>query len=815
MRRRKRKRKRVKKSEKREANLPGVLTLVIHSFLHRNCNSQGKHELWIRHEQYGLNLQMRRAFLLALVLRGVCFAQNAIPPIGSWREHLPYHSVIDVAITPDRAYAATPYSLFYVDRSDRSTTRLSRIAGLSETGVSAIEYDVSNDVLLIAYTNSNLDIIKNGEVINIPDLKRDNIIGDKTVFNISAVDGLFFLSTGLGIVVVDPVKLEIKDSWFIGPGGTQLQVNGFTANQSNYFAATNSGLKTAPKNGVNHADASNWSTISFGTTREVTTVQDKVIFLRNDSLFVLSLAAIQFFYADGWPVNGINSSGNELIIAERKLTGESRIVILNSTAQVIQIVQQPPAISFPRKGVRSGNELWIADQFGGLSVFETNGYTQFKLNSPESVASGEMIVHDGIFYATAGAVNDNWNYTFNPNGVYRFKSGEWTNFNRFNFPVFDSVYDLITVAADQSDGSIWAGSFGGGLINISENEVEIYKQNSPLGQMIGDPGSYRVSGLAFDASNNLWISNYGAAQNFHVRKSDNTWKSFSIPFPISDRAVSQITIDDADQKWIVSPLGNGLIVFNHGSDIENEADDRWKILRTGVGSGNLPSNDVFTVTKDKSGFLWLGTSDGIGVIQCPQEIFSSIGCESIRPVIKEGAFAGFLFKGQEVRAIAVDGADRKWVGTKNGLWLVNADGSKVIEHFNETNSPLLSNEIRSIAIDGKTGEVYVATLNGIMSFRGSATEGGFTNNDVLVFPNPVPPNYNGSIAIRGLVNNAIVKITEQNGRLVYQSRALGGQAVWNGRDYQGRRVAGGIYLVLVSDDLKTEKVAAKIVIINN
>jgi hypothetical protein len=173
-----------------------------------------------------------------------------------------------------------------------------------------------------------------------------------------------------------------------------------------------------------------------------------------------------------------------------------------------------------------------------------------------------------------------------------------------------------------------------------------------------------------------------------------------------------------------------------------------------------------------------------------------------------------LFKGENVRSIAVDGADRKWVATKNGVWLISADGEKVIERFTEDNSPLLSSDVKKIAINSKTGEVYFATSRGICSFRGAATEGEQTNSNVLVFPNPVPPGYNGTIAIRGIAENSIVKITELDGRLVYQTKALGGQAVWDGKDYKGRQISTGIYLVLVSNEDRSEKTSAKIVFIS-
>jgi len=260
-------------------------------------------------------------------------------------------------------------------------------------------------------------------------------------------------------------------------------------------------------------------------------------------------------------------------------------------------------------------------------------------------------------------------------------------------------------------------------------------------------------------------------------------------------------------------MGNGLLVLNDNHTIDNSGDDKWKLFRTGPGSGNLPSNDVLSIAKDKSGFIWVGTSNGVAVIQCPQEVFMS-GCEAIWPVIKEGNFSNYLFKGQEVKSIVVDGADRKWIATSNGVWLVNADGDKIIENFTDENSHLLSSDVKSITIDGKTGEVFFATAKGISSYRGAATEAQETKNNVLVFPNPVPPSYNGNIGIRGLPENSIVKVTEMNGRLVYQTRATGGQAVWNGKDYKGRQAASGIYLVIAENDSKQEKVVTKIVFIS-
>ena len=764
---------------------------------------------------------------ILFTLLSKCFSQSSLPPIGQWREHLPYKSAIDVCLGNGKIFCATPLSFFTIDLAENSIERMSRITGLNGTGVSHICYDDVNDKFIIAYRNSNIDIIYRNDIFNVPDIKRKNISGDKAIYNIFSSGKYFYLSTGLGVIIIDEEKQEIKDSWFIGNSGGQVKVNGFAADNSFFYAATEEGLKRTAVNNADPANYLNWQNQSginglpAGFCSDVVVVQSKIVVLKNDSLFVLNGSSWNLFFAEtGWPIQNINSSSGKIIICQRKNDGSAKVTSLNADGSVARILQQPGLIAKPLKTILFNNDYWVADSSGGLTKFTSAGFENYQLNSPQSIATGEMIIRNRVFYAAAGGVNASpiaigWQKQNNKNGIYKFSEGQWTNYNRLQFPQLDSLPDLISVAVDAGDETVWAGSFGGGLLHIKPgNSFEIFKQNSPLGQATFDPGSYRVSGLAFDPDKNLWIANYGSAQNIVVKKNDDSWKTFAVPFALNENAVSQIVVDDENQKWIVSPGGNGLICFNDGNSIDNNADDKWKLYRNGSGSGNLPNNNVNCVAKDKNGFIWIGTNDGIGIVQCPQNVFSPQGCGAVLPVVQQGGFNQYLFKGEEVRSIAVDGADRKWIATGNGVWLINADGDKVIYKFTEENSPLLSNNVKRIAIDGKTGEAFFATANGICSFRSTATEGGETNNNVLVFPNPVSPGYNGTIAIRGLVNNAIVKITELDGRLVYQTRALGGQAVWNGKDYRGRRISSGVYLVLVSDDGRKENMVAKIIFIN-
>jgi streptogramin lyase len=754
-------------------------------------------------------------FFLITFLLPAALCSSQLPAIGLWREHLPYNSSIDVAAGDGKVFAATPYSLFTVNTADNSIQRYSKVTGLSETGISRIQYDQPHHKLIIGYNNSNVDILAGDRIYNVPDIKRDNIIGDKTIYSIYVSGDDFYLGTGLGIIVISGSRYEIKDSWFIGTGGNQVKTTGVSEDASYYYAATVEGLKRAAKSASNLADHRNWSIVSgnglaSGPIRNVLNLNGKIVIEKNDSLFVTNGNNWDLFYADAWPVLNTNVSEGKLLVCSRNSSGNAKVVILNPDGTIAQQLMNTAGISFPANAIYYNNQSWVADRYASLSRFNGSSFENYSLNSPQEIAAGQLIVHNGSFYATAGTVNSSWNYQYNGNGIYELIGGVWNNYNRFHYPVLDTVLDIITVAVDKKDGSLWAGSFGGGLLHVSAGPAfQVIKQQR-IGATVGDPLSYRVSGLAFDTKGNLWISNFGAAQPLRVKKADNTWQAYSLPFPLFENAVAQVLVDDNDFKWIVAPLGNGLICFDDAGTPDNFSDDRWKRLGGPTGIGRLPGSEVFCIAKDKNGFIWVGTNDGVAVLECADQLFAPSGCDAVLPVVPQGNFAGYLLKGEDVLSIAVDGANRKWIGTHNGVFLTDPTGEKIIERFTEENSSLLSSDVKSIAIDEITGEVFFATMKGICSFRGTATEASQKDDHVLVFPNPVPPGFSGTIAIRGLTESATVKITEPGGRLVFQGRALGGQAIWDGRNYLGQRISTGVYLVLVSDDGRKEHVVTKI-----
>ena len=230
---------------------------------------------------------------------------------------------------------------------------------------------------------------------------------------------------------------------------------------------------------------------------------------------------------------------------------------------------------------------------------------------------------------------------------------------------------------------------------------------------------------------------------------------------------------------------------------------------------------VTALAQDQNGNLWLGTDKGIKVIYDGYRAFNNGGNGEQSPVtcsnitITNGEFAEYLMAYESITAIAVDGANRKWVGTASGgVYLLSANGLDQLEHFTVANSPLFSDKIVTIGINERTGEVFIGTDRGLQVYRGTATYAvSHPLDDVHAFPNPVRPGYDGPIAIKGFARNSIVHITDAAGHTVFSATANGGQVIWNGRTLEGKKVASGVYYVFASDDQGENRAVGKVMII--
>ena len=370
----------------------------------------------------------------------------------------------------------------------------------------------------------------------------------------------------------------------------------------------------------------------------------------------------------------------------------------------------------------------------------------------------------------------------------------WTTINQFNNPALAAtgLENFFRILPHPTENKLYVGSYWGGLLEYDYENFTVYNSsNSSLRFAVGDVRE-RVSGLAFDDDNNLWITNYLAERPLSVLKADGTWRSFDLPCS-NITNVSQIVVDHRGYKWIMLySKSASLIVYDDNGTIDNDSDD--PCIQLSSFNTAIPSNSLFSIAVDLEGDIWVGTAEGPVVFDGGADIFG--GHEGSRIKVEQDGVLNFLFGEETIYTIAVDGANRKWFGTSSGVFVQSPAGNEEVASYNTSNSPMLSNRIIDIAIDNNNGIVYIATNGGIMSLRTDAIEGDLIHSsDVYAWPNPVRPDHDGPIAIRGLARDAVVKITDIRGQILFETRSLGGQAIWDGKDLNGEPAETGVYLV--------------------
>jgi hypothetical protein len=378
--------------------------------------------------------------------------------------------------------------------------------------------------------------------------------------------------------------------------------------------------------------------------------------------------------------------------------------------------------------------------------------------------------------------------------------------------------DILAVATVPASNKTYFGSFLSGLIELDNQtgQLSFYDQyNTPvLEGAQGDNIRTKISALATDNNGNLWIGNAGATKPIKMRTPAGDWKEFAVPYSFD--LMKKIIIDQNNQLWapLRGALNTGILVWSHNGTFDDPSDDVSRVLKTGEGNGGLPDPVVYSLAEDKEGNIWVGTSQGIAVYYCAGSVLSTYGCDADQIKVERDGYIGYLFGAEIVRAIAVDAANRKWIGTSNGVWLISEDGKTELLKFNTENSPLPNNQITDIAIDKTTGEVFIGTIGGLVSYQGDAASECQDCDGALVYPNPVKRDYTGPIAIKGLTDQAYVKITDVAGTLIFQGKANGTQMIWDGKGYNGERAQSGVYLVFSSTDLGKEKRVGKILLMN-
>ncbi len=725
-------------------------------------------------------------------------------PIGAWRIHAAYGSAQTVAVAQNRVYAGAPGSFFAYETDSRQATPLSKLDGFSGTAVSRVAYEPQTQTLVVAYNNGTIDFLQNNNLFTISDVANQNSIATgKQTSHILLQGRMAYLAYDFGVVVLDLDKRQIRETYRnLGGGGSAIRVSGTAISGNRIFLATEQGVLVGSLS-VNLQDFNNWRIVPVtegvpgGAARHVASHAGQV-YAAFASQGVFRLEGNRWQQVADLPTEPVlffKESRQKLLIGYR-----NKIVCFENAKPATTITH--PLIALPQEAeYDAAGKLWIADAANGLVSDTEGGFRAYAPNGTATNTFQRLARWQNNVVALPGGYTGNFAPRRDSAGFSVFTANGWQNsmFGNGQTPLqIPKTTDLLSATYNQVTQEFYIGSFGGGLLVRRPDGTwqPVREPNAP-------PASSQIAGLAAGADGTLWAAIYGAAPgqaSLYVRTPEGAWRGFTFGNFTARQPVS-LLLDDNGYGWMPLAAG-GIWVFD-------AANNRGKLLTTASGQGGLPDSRVYALAKDAQGQIWGGTGRGAAYFFNASEVFGNQPIDAITPVF-EGRQ---LLRDEAVTALRVDGGNRKWFGTRNGAWLFDADVVRQLAHFTIRNTPLLSDNIIDLEIQPVTGEVFFATDAGLVSYRGAATEATPEHGNVQVFPNPVRPGFEGIVGISGLAANCTVKITDAAGRLVFQTRANGGTATWNVRDYRNRRAASGVYLIFSSSDDGTEKFVAKMAVI--
>ena len=760
---------------------------------------------------------MRCSILSALFLFFVTIGSSQTDLlIGEWKSLLPVNTGKHVATGNGMIFYGSDSGIYVIDEDDLENPQyFTTIDGLSGINVDNLAFDETRGELIIAYNNSIIDIFSPEGVHTIRDINNNTSIqGSKNINDIHvAPDGQFaYFATGFGVLQYNLERREFGFNTF-----TAERVNSISILGSTIFASTEAGCyKIDLESNANENFFGDWDLIDtesgIGEVYNSTIVEvigESVFVSADDAIYHSSDQGITFdtiytFDDSNFTAQDMVAYANGSMLVLRHQSGQSQAVFFDENNEFRFVDEFCPDVT-NGAAVDGQDRIWLGDGFQSLK-YKTgvNGSCErLSFNTPYGFSSSELDIKDNSLFVATGGVNDNFNVNFIKDGFYEFTDNEWVVKNfKTDDKILESVSSFFTIAAHPSKNLAYAGTYWAGLYEYDYETNEITqlfdKDNTPesgLNETVGDEQRTRISSLVFDDDDNLWIANFGSQKPLVVYTNSGNWFNFNVG---SNTNISDLVIDDFGNIWMVVNGNNGgVLVYNTGDIIEDPNDgDTFRFIR----NSELPAGTAKSLAVDLTGDVWVGTTEGAMVFECGNRVLDSEACVANHPKFVQDGIPAFLLETELVQTIMIDGANRKWFGTRNGIFVQNANTDEQIAHFTVDNSPLFDNDVLHLEYDESSGEVYISTAKGIMIFRSDAT--GTTvrhRQEVYAFPNPVTADHTGPIAIKGLARDANVKITDLNGKLVFETTALGGQAIWDGTHFdRSSRVAAGVYLVFSS-----------------
>ena len=768
----------------------------------------------------------RRLSMLLTLLAALCQTSMAQLAVGKWRDHLSYSNTNHVAAAGDRIYCSADKGMFYYDLDDRTVNRMNKTTMLNDVGISTFAYDAQTHYLVVAYSNSNIDIIKDDKAYNIGDLRRSDIGGSKRINNISFRNRCAYLACAFGVVVVDMSRDEIKETYYLGPDGTYLNINDLTFTDSLIVVATDNGIMTANKDNRFLHLVHNWTrdTLSLLAGQRITQLatddNGRLLALAcnplGDTTLYREVAPLSFAPLASGNLRSFDFSSHHLMLCHA-----DRLEVYDNTYSMQQTLTGIDWMDMDinHATMTADGRLWLAHSWASMVMVGADRQTVTSLTpgGPWSDDVYRLTAFDDRLIVSPGGHLTTFANAYIAANAYTLQGDRWLMLSDPD-GILASASDVIDIAVNpKRQKQLLAACWGSGLLEINDNKVTaLHDETNTDGALTpytqGAFSSLRTGAVAFDNKGNAWVTNSRSPNVLAVRRSNGSWEAFNTLSLNANNEIDHIiwdSIGDLKLFW-----GRENKIFVH------DGDSHMAYIDPNNGA-KLSTSMVNTVVQDHDGHLWIGTNKGIKVAYDLSRAFagggtgerSGITCNNI--LFSQNGISEYLMAYESVTCMAVDGANRKWVGTSTGgLYLISANGLEEVAHFTTANSPLFSDKILAVAVMPWTGEVFIATDKGLQSFRGTATY-AFTEpmEDIHAFPNPVRPDFDGLIAIKGFTRNAIVHITDAAGNTVYATRANGGQAVWNGCTQSGQRVASGVYYVFASAEDGSMRSATKIMII--
>lgn len=758
---------------------------------------------------------------LCVLIAQISFSQNN----SLWKGYFSYNEVKDLSQSGDKIVVASENAIFSKNFSTGEVKTTNTIDGLSGQTISSIYYSPNYKKTIVGYENGLMIVIneKDGKMLSIVDIINKAIPANvKRVNHFMEYNGIVYISCDFGIVQYNLATLQFGDTYFIGNNGAQIAVTQTAIYNDMIYASTlNNGVRLASINNSNLVDFSQWTTVSSFGGSGIKVFDNSLIAIANDgNVYKLQGNSFVIVTTLAEPAIDISSSEKYLIITTKNHvyiynTSLSQIADINSNQIPEASVQFTCAAIIDNMVIMGTLESGVFNKDLNSSVFEKNspdGPLRNNIFAIASTSSSLWTVYGGytLFYNPYG-YNGGAPTKF---GISKLSKNGWLNIPYDNLLGARALSRIIANPTNEND--VYVSSYYSGLLKFENDQLTNLYNASNTGSdgLVSIPNQVpddiRVNGTAFDKSGNLWLTSSIDKRGVKVLRNTGQWQSYdmsSIYQRINVFNLGRMAIDKNGTKWLTTQ-NDGLIGFNE------KYLNLTRSLKNSADTGNLPTTYASSVAVDNRNQLWIGTNNGLRVMPSVDSFISGQQLNAQAIIILEDNLAQELLYQQFITDIVVDGSNNKWLATADsGVFLVSQDGQKTIHHFTINNSPLPSNTINDIDINGITGEVFIATTKGMVSFKGTATEANETLENVYVYPNPVRPGFSGTVKISGLIDNATVKIADIGGNLVFETTAEGGTIEWDTTAFGKYKVASGVYMIFISAESGGETKVKKVMII--